>query len=57
MDIIQSISKQNVDIEKIINDIRDIQKTINTSTLALERADAIAEELIIPRPTSLDPIK
>ena len=55
MDIIQSISKQNVDIEKITNDIRDIQKTINTSTLALERADAIAEELIYsaankPRP-------
>ena len=46
MDIIQSISKQNVDIEKITNDIRDIQKTINISTLALQRADAIAEELI-----------
>ena len=55
MDIIQSISKQNVDIDKITSDIREIQKTINTNTLALQRADAIAEELIYsaankPRP-------
>ena len=55
MDIIQSISKQNVDIDKITSDIREIQKTINTNTLALQRADVIAEELIYsaankPRP-------
>jgi len=46
MDIISSIGKQNRDIDKITNDIRDIQKTINQSTLSLQRADAVAEELI-----------
>ena len=46
MDIIASIGKQNKDIAKITGDIRDIQKTINNSTLTLQRADAVAEELI-----------
>lgn len=46
MDIIASIGKQNKDIAKITSDIRDIQKTINNSTLTLQRADAVAEELI-----------
>jgi len=46
MDIISSIGKQNKDIDKITGDIRDIQKTINNSTLTLQRADAVAEELI-----------
>jgi chromosome segregation ATPase len=46
MDIITSIGKQNKDIDKIPGDIRDIQKTINNSTLTLQRADAVAEELI-----------
>lgn len=59
MDIISSIGKQNRDIDKITNDIRDIQKTINQSTLSLQRADAVAEELIyqvravVLRPPSL----
>jgi hypothetical protein len=46
MDIIASIGKQNKEITKITNDIRDIQKTINSSTSTLQRADAIAEEKI-----------
>jgi hypothetical protein len=46
LDIINSLSKQNVEIEKITSDIRDIQKTINSTTSALQRADAVAEELI-----------
>ena len=46
MDIISSIGKQNRDIDKITNDIRDIQKTINNNTLTLQRADAVAEERI-----------
>lgn len=46
MDIIASIGKQNIEINKITSDIRDIQKSINSSTLTLQRADAVAEELI-----------
>jgi len=32
LDIISSISKQNKEIDKIVSDIRDIQKTINNNT-------------------------
>lgn len=46
MDITASIVKQNKDIEKITNDIRDIQKTVNLSTNSLQRADTYTEELI-----------
>jgi methyl-accepting chemotaxis protein len=46
LDIITSLSKQNVEIEKITTDIHDIQKSINTTTSALQRADAVAEDLI-----------
>lgn len=46
MDIINSIGKQNKDIDKITNDIRDIQKTINSATMTLHRSDMIAEEMI-----------
>lgn len=46
MDITNQIVKQNKDIDKITNDIRDIQKTINLNSSTLQRADAIAEELI-----------
>lgn len=46
MDIITSIGKQNKDIDKITNDIRDIQKTINSATMTLQRSDMIAEEMI-----------
>lgn len=46
MDITSQIVKQNKDIDKITNDIRDIQKTINLNSSTLQRADAIAEELI-----------
>ena len=46
MDIITSIGKQNKDIAKITNDIRDIQKTINSTTTAMQRADAVTEDLV-----------
>lgn len=46
MDITNQIVKQNRDIDKITADIRDIQKTINLNSSTLQRADAIAEELI-----------
>lgn len=46
MDIIASIGKQNLDINKITADIRDVQKTINSTTSTLQRADAITEEKI-----------
>ena len=46
LDIINSLTKQNVEIDKITSDIHTIQKTINHTTSALSRADAVAEELI-----------
>lgn len=46
MDIITSIGKQNKDIDKITSDIRDIQKSINSATMTLQRSDMIAEEMI-----------
>eukprot|EP01038_Epipyxis_sp_PR26KG_P006336 gene6336-8723_t len=46
MDITSQIVKQNKDIDKITADIREVQKTINSNTSILQRADAIAEELI-----------
>ena len=38
MDITASIAKQNVDIEKITDDIREIRKTINAHNSILQRA-------------------
>lgn len=52
LDIITSLAKQNVEIEKITTDIHDIQKSINTTTSALQRADAVAEELIYAAATA-----
>lgn len=46
LDIIASIAKQNKEISHITSDIRDIQKSINASTSALQRADAVTEERI-----------
>ncbi|KAJ1390309.1 hypothetical protein B484DRAFT_340964 [Ochromonadaceae sp. CCMP2298] len=46
MDITSQLAKQNVDIDKITSDIRDIQKTINQNSSTLQLADAVAEELI-----------
>lgn len=46
MEIISSISKQNKDISKITNDIREIQKTINIFTNTVQRADAVAEDKV-----------
>ena len=38
--------KQIKEIEKITNDIKSVQKSINLSTTSLQRADAVTEELI-----------
>jgi len=46
MDIIDRINKQSSTIEKITGDIRNIQKTINTTAATLSRSDAVAEEAI-----------
>ncbi len=46
MEIIGNIHKQNLEIDKITNDIRIIQKTINTTAATLARSDAITEETI-----------
>ena len=46
LDIVSSLDKQTKDIEKITTDIRAIQKTLNITRSALERADTVAEELI-----------
>ena len=46
MDIIAQVGKQNKEIEKIVNDIRGVQKDINQSNASLQRADTIAEEKI-----------
>jgi hypothetical protein len=46
MDIIASISKQNVEIERITADIRNIQKSINHTSQTLARSDHATEELI-----------
>jgi peptidoglycan hydrolase CwlO-like protein len=46
MDITSSLAKQHKEVEKITNDIRDLQKTINLNTNTLSRTDAICEELI-----------
>jgi len=46
LDIIASVAKQNEEIDRITSDIRDIQKTINSSSSALQRADAVTEERI-----------
>jgi hypothetical protein len=46
MEITASIMKQEEGIDKITADIIDIQKTINRSRSAVQRADTITEELI-----------
>jgi hypothetical protein len=40
------IGKQIKEIERVTNDIRNIQKTINNSSNSLQRADAVAEDII-----------
>jgi uncharacterized membrane protein len=46
LDIINSITKQSKEVEKITSDIRDLQKSISSATATVQRADAIAEETI-----------
>ncbi len=44
MDIIKQIKKQNVEIEKIIGDIRQVQKDINSVGERLKRTETVADE-------------
>ena len=46
LDIMTSLDKQTSEIEKITSDIRAILKTLNSTSSAVERADAVAEEMI-----------
>ncbi|KAF0711803.1 Aste57867_5061 [Aphanomyces stellatus] len=44
MDIIKQVHKQKADIQKIVKDIRLVQKQINISSEKLKRSEAVAEE-------------
>ncbi|CAK4511969.1 unnamed protein product [Aphanomyces euteiches] len=44
MDIIKQVHKQKAEIDKIVKDIRSVQKQINISSEKLKRSEAIAEE-------------
>ncbi|XP_071452472.1 coiled-coil domain-containing protein 22 homolog [Hetaerina americana] len=46
MEIIGNIRKQNEDIEKVLQDTRDVQKEINQLTGRLDRSFTVADELI-----------
>lgn len=46
LDIIAAIDKQNKEVQKVCKDIHSLQKSITQTTSALQRADAVAEELI-----------
>lgn len=54
LDIVTSLDKQTKDIKKIISDIRSIQKLHTIAEGALNRADAVAEEMIFAS-ASADP--
>lgn len=40
------VGKQIKEIERVTNDIRNIQKTVNIASSSLQRADAVAEDII-----------
>jgi len=44
MDIINSITKQKMEIKRVVADIRDVQKAINSTSDTLLRTEAIADE-------------
>ncbi|KAH9131388.1 hypothetical protein LEN26_007718 [Aphanomyces euteiches] len=44
LDIIKQVHKQKAEIDKIVKDIRSVQKQINISSEKLKRSEAIAEE-------------
>ena len=46
LDIMTSLDKQTNEIEKITCDIHVVQKTLTSVSRTLERADAVAEEMI-----------
>ena len=46
MDIINSIAKQKTEIDKIIQDVRQVQKDINSIGERLQRAEVLADEKI-----------
>ncbi|KAL1503226.1 hypothetical protein AB1Y20_011282 [Prymnesium parvum] len=46
MDIVKSLRKQKVDIEKILTDVRESQKEVNSASETLSRSFAAADEII-----------
>ena len=46
LDIVASLDKQTNDTKKIISEIRSIQKLLKITQGAVDRADAVAEEMI-----------
>ena len=46
MDIVRNLERQTVDIKKILADIRDVQKDINTVTETSHRSFALADDMI-----------
>ena len=46
LDIVTSLDKQTNDTKKIISEIRSIQKLLKITQGAVDRADAVAEEMI-----------
>ena len=46
MDIIRNVNKQRQEIDKILGDIRDARKDVNTGTSKLERSFAAADETV-----------
>lgn len=46
MDIVKNLERQKVDIRKILADIRDVQKEINSVTETSQRSFAVADDLI-----------
>eukprot|EP00975_Prorocentrum_lima_P021361 4501098-Prorocentrum_lima.AAC.1 len=46
MDIIQSIAKQKKQVKSIVADIREVQRSINTISERLTRAEVLVDEKI-----------
>jgi hypothetical protein len=57
MDIVKNVRRQTVEIEKILRDIRAMQKEINAASQTLQRAFATTDELIFRSATKDDASK
>ena len=57
MDIVKNVRRQTVEIEKILRDIRALQKEINAASETLQRAFATTDELIFRSATKDDASK